>query len=145
MSELAMSREEREQFLAALHVGVLAIDRPDRPPLVTPMWYRYAPGGVVEFNTASSSEKAKLLEQTGHASLCAQREELPYAYVTVDGPVEIAPTDRATRVDIATRYLGLEVGTAYIDSSPDADDLVILLHPARWRTADFSKLDTAGG
>lgn len=141
MSELSMSRQEREEFLAALHVGLLAVDRPDGPPMVTPVWYRYAPGGAVEFNTASSSEKAKLLEQSGHASLCAQREELPYAYVTVDGPVEIEPTDRATRVDIAMRYLGAEMGSAYIDSNPDADDLVIRLHPARWRTADFSKLD----
>lgn len=141
MSELSMSRQEREEFLAALHVGVLAVDRPDGPPMVTPVWYRYAPGGAVEFNTASSSEKAMLLEQSGHASLCAQREGLPYAYVTVDGPVEIEPTDRATRVDIAMRYLGAEMGSAYIDSNPDADDLVIRLHPARWRTADFSKLD----
>ena len=90
-----MSRQEREDFLAALHVGVLAIARPDGPPLITPMWYRYSPGGVVEFNTASTSEKAELLEQAGHASLCAQREELPYAYVTVEGPVDIGPADRA--------------------------------------------------
>lgn len=145
MSELSMSRQEREEFLAALHVGVLAIDRSDGPPLVTPMWYRYAPGGVVEFNTASSSEKANLLEHAAHASLCVQREALPYAYVTVEGPVDIGPADRAMRVDIATRYLGTETGTAYVDGSPDADDLVIRLHPARWRTTDFAKLDLTGG
>jgi uncharacterized protein len=144
MSELSMSRQEREEFLAALHVGVLAIDRADgRPPLVTPMWYRYAPGGAVEFNTASSSEKAELLERAGRASLCAQREELPYAYVTVEGPVDIEPADRTTRVDIASRYLGAETGTAYVDGSPDADDLVIRLHPERWRTTDFAKLELA--
>ena len=97
MSELSMSKQEREDFLAALHVGVLAVDRPDGPPLVTPIWYRYAAGGAVEFNTSGSSEKAQLLEHSGYASLCAQREGLPYAYVTVDGPVEIGPTDRATR------------------------------------------------
>lgn len=134
-----MSKREREEFLAALHVGVLAVDRPDGPPLVTPIWYRYAPGGVVEFNTGGSSEKARLLERAGFASLCAQREGLPYAYVTVDGPVEMEPTDRATRIDIATRYLGAEVGTQYVDGSPDADDLVVRLRPVRWRTSDFSK------
>ena len=51
MSQLSMSRQEREAFLAALHVGLLAVDRPDGPPLVVPIWYRYTAGGVVEFNT----------------------------------------------------------------------------------------------
>jgi PPOX class probable F420-dependent enzyme len=145
MSELSMSKRERDEFLAALHVGVLAVQRPDGPPLVTPVWYRYAPGGAVEFNTERSSEKAQLLEQSGHASLCVQREELPYAYVTVEGPVEIDSTDRATRVDIATRYLGTEMGPAYVDDGPAADDIVVRLRPARWRTSDFSKLELPGG
>ena len=144
MSELTMSKQEREEFLAALHVGVLAVERPDGPPLVTPIWYRYTPGGAVEFNTASSSDKADLLAQAGHASMCAQREELPYAYVTVEGPVEIETTDRATRVDIATRYLGTEMGTGYVDGSPEADDIVVRLRIARWLTSDFSKLDLGG-
>jgi uncharacterized protein len=145
MSELSMSKQEREEFLAALHVGVLAVDRPDGPPLVVPIWYRYTAGGAVEFNTESSSEKARLLEGSAYASLCAQREELPYAYVTVEGPVEIEPTDRATRVDIATRYLGTKAGTEYVDRTPEADDIVVRLRPARWRTIDFSKQDFTAG
>jgi len=119
---------------------VLAVDRPDGPPLMVPIWYRYAPGGVVEFNTEGSSEKVRLLEQAGHASMCAQREELPYAYVTVDGPIEIGPTERAMRVDIATRYLGSPAGAQYVESNPDADDVVVRLRPTRWRTMDFSKM-----
>jgi PPOX class probable F420-dependent enzyme len=139
MSQLSMSKQERDAFLAALHVGVLAVEQADRPPLVTPIWYRYAAGGAVEFNIASSSVKAKLLEKAGRASMCAQREELPYAYVTVEGRIEIESTDRATRVDIASRYLGTELGTAYVDSAPDADDIVVRLYPERWRTTDFAK------
>ena len=145
MSELSMSQQERDDFLAALHVGVLAVERPDGPPLLTPIWYRYTPGGAVEFNTMDSSEKARLLERSGRASMCAQREDLPYAYVTVEGPVEIEATDRATRVDIATRYLGAEMGSTYVDSGAPVDDVVVRLRPARWRTSDFAKLDLAGG
>jgi PPOX class probable F420-dependent enzyme len=139
MSQLSMSKQERDDFLAALHVGVLSVEQPDSPPLVTPIWYRYVAGGPVEFNIASSSVKAKLLQQSGRASMCAQREELPYAYVVVEGRIDIETTDRATRVDIASRYLGAELGTAYVDSAPDADDIVVRLHPERWRTTDFSK------
>ena len=73
-----------------------------------------------------------------------EREEfLAALHVTVEGPVEVEQTDRATRVDIATRYLGTDLGTQYVDGSPDADDLVFRLRPTRWRTSDFSKLDLA--
>ncbi len=145
MSKLSMSKQERETFLAALHVGVLAVDRPDGPPLMVPIWYRYTAEGVIEFNTESESEKARLLQQSGHASLCAQREELPYAYVTVEGPVEIDQTDARTRLDIASRYLGAQGGADYVAAAPHADDIVVRLRPTRWRTLDFSKLETTGG
>lgn len=144
MSTLSMSQQEREDFLAALHVGVLAVERADGPPLLTPIWYRYAAGGAVEFSTEGRSEKVQLLERSGHASLCVQREELPYAFVTVDGPVEIGTADRATRVDIASRYLGAEAGTGYVDANPHADDVLVRMHPARWRTIDFAKESPAG-
>jgi PPOX class probable F420-dependent enzyme len=138
MSELSMSKEERDEFLAALHVGVLAVDRPDGPPLVAPVWYRYT-DGTVEFFTDRSSQKAQLLKRAGTASLCAQREEYPYAYVTVDGPIEIEAADRATRLDIATRYLGPKDGIEYVEGNPNADEIVVRLRPERWRTTDYSK------
>lgn len=139
MGTLTMDRSEREDFLAALHVGVLAVERPDRPPLVSPVWYRYSPGGVVELNTESASIKASLLEAAGRATLCAQREELPYAYVTVEGPVTITPATTDIRIDIATRYLGESAGRAYVEGAA-ADDITVSLTPQRWYTADFAKL-----
>jgi PPOX class probable F420-dependent enzyme len=141
VSELSMTKSEREEFLVALHVGMLAVERPDGPPLVSPVWYRCTPGGEVEFVTGSTTEKARWMESSGRASLCAQREELPYAYVTVDGPVAISEADRETRFDIAVRYLGEELGTAYINSTADADHTLVRLTPERWRTTDFAKME----
>ena len=46
MGALQMSTTERESFLAELHVGVLAVERTDGPPVVTPVWYRYEPSGT---------------------------------------------------------------------------------------------------
>ena len=101
MSQLTMTVAEREEFLAAVHIGVLAVERVDGPPVTAPIWYRYAPGGVVEFITGRDSDKARLLERSGHASMCAQRETVPYAYVTVEGPVEFGATTDDARLDIA--------------------------------------------
>jgi hypothetical protein len=117
---------------------VLSVERPGGPPLISPIWYRYAPGGVVEMTTEAEAEKARLLETSGRATLCVQREENPPAYVTVEGPVSTAPASHELRVDIATRYLGPEMGRAYADSS--ADGVALTLTPSRWRTVDYTKL-----
>jgi len=137
MSELSMSHEERESFLAAVHVGVLSVARPDGPPLMTPIWYRYA-DGVVQMATQHSSHKVRLMQSTGVASLCVQREEHPPAFVTVDGPVSVSPASRDDIVPIASRYLPANEALAFADSTPD--DVIVTLTPTRWFTIDFAKL-----
>ena len=139
MGDLAMSEDERQAFLADLHVGVLAVERSDGPPLAVPVWYRYAPGGDVELSTEEASIKAGLLRAAGRASLVAQRETFPYAYVSVEGPVTLGPVDHDTRVDIASRYLGDEMGKAYVEGT-SSDDVLIRLTPERWFTVDYAKL-----
>ena len=138
MTQLSMSRTDRERFLADLHVGVLSVERADGPPLMSPIWYGYALGGAVEFNTESAAEKVRLMEACGRASLCVQREESPPAYVTVEGSVSIGPATDDVRLEIATRYLGSDAAKAYLEVSED--DLTVTLNPLRWRTVDFAKL-----
>ena len=41
---LAMSPEERDAFLADLHVGVISIEQAGAAPLTVPIWYDYKPG-----------------------------------------------------------------------------------------------------
>ena len=47
MADTRMTEQEREAFLADLHVGVISIPRPDGPPLTVPIWYDYEPGGDI--------------------------------------------------------------------------------------------------
>jgi uncharacterized protein len=62
----AFNEAERQEFLAAKHVGVLSVDAIDgRPPASVPMWYDYTPGGNVRVNTRPASRKAKLIERCG--------------------------------------------------------------------------------
>ena len=42
---LAMTKRERETFLADLHVAVISIPEEGRGPLTVPIWYSYEPGG----------------------------------------------------------------------------------------------------
>jgi PPOX class probable F420-dependent enzyme len=135
-----MSRDEREAFLAGLHIGVLAVERADGPPATAPLWYAYEPGGVVEMVVGREGVKGRLLRATGRASLCVQQEALPYAYVTVEGPVELDEADHEERRDaIARRYLG-ELAEGYLASTKDEDTVLARLTPERWRTTDYGKL-----
>ena len=71
---LSMTVEERERFLADVHVGVLSVERPDGPPLTVPIWYDYRPGGDLWVLTTADSHKGRLLQQAGRFSLCVQDE-----------------------------------------------------------------------
>ncbi len=143
MADQRMTESERQDFLAGLHVGVLGIERADGPPLVVPVWYAYEPGGDVEVLTSASSLKGRLAATAGRASLCAQQEELPYKYVSVEGPVEIVALDaeasRAATEPMAIRYLGEEMGRGYASTSVGPDDILIRLSPQRWFSVDYAK------
>jgi PPOX class probable F420-dependent enzyme len=137
---VTMSQEEREAFLAGVHVGVLTVvAREGRGPLAIPVWYGYSPGGVVSVTTGATSRKARAIAAAGRFSLCAQDEAPPYKYVTVEGPAVIGPAELADRAAIARRYLGADGGDAFIAANPSADAVVIRMTPEHWQAADFSK------
>jgi nitroimidazol reductase NimA-like FMN-containing flavoprotein (pyridoxamine 5'-phosphate oxidase superfamily) len=138
-----MTREECEEFLAGVHVGVLSVSAgQDRGPLITPLWYSYEPGRSVRFLTPPTSRKGQLIQQTGRASLCAQTEIAPYRYVTVEGPVvEIGPPDEAWRRMVHRHYLGRDLGDQVFDAVEDVlgDEVVFELRPQRWNSSDYSE------
>lgn len=140
---LAMTREERERYLADLHVGVISIPEEGRGPLTVPVWYAYEPGGEIRIVTGRDSRKGRLLTKTRRFSLCVQSEALPYSYVSVEGPIvalEAADVERDRR-PIARRYLGHDAGDAYVDSTREehADNVLVRMRPERWLTVDYAK------
>jgi nitroimidazol reductase NimA-like FMN-containing flavoprotein (pyridoxamine 5'-phosphate oxidase superfamily) len=144
---LAMTRPEREAFLAAVHVGIISISIQDegRGPLTVPIWYAYEPGGELRIVTARDSRKGRLLARAGRFSLCVQTETPPYQYVSVEGPIiatEAADIERDVR-PLAHRYLGAAMGDRYIEQTRDAhehaENMLIRMRPERWLTVDYAK------
>ena len=138
----SMSQAEREQFLAEVHVGVLSVDAgPGSGPLAIPVWYGYEPGGPVSVSTDRSTLKAVAIGAAGRFSLCAQDEQPPYKYVTVEGPAVIEPASLDERRALARRYLGPADGDAFIaaELGDGADAIMIRMTPEHWLAADFSK------
>lgn len=136
MADFDMTTEQREEFLADLHVGILSIQRDGKGPLALPIWYRYDNGQVV-IHMGRDSVKAKLLRRHGRASLTVQDETPPYRYVMVEGPVAVAHEDEDI-TEMAVRYLGDELGRRYAADNPVTDESVVArLTPERWLTTDY--------
>jgi len=143
---IGMTQQEKENFLAGVHVGIISITQAGRAPLTIPIWYAYEPGKEIGFVTGGSSQKGKLLTVGSRVSLCVQEEQIPYKYVSVEGVVvaiEPANVERDIR-PLARRYYGREGGDQYITrvyGSGVADgDLFIRIRPARWLAADYSRM-----
>ena len=136
-----MTKDEREAFLADLHVGVVGVTTGEGHPLVVPIWYAYEAGGDVWVITAPSSLKGRSFESLGRFSLCAQTEDPPYKYVTVEGPVsETEVCDEDRRQQMAYRYLGQEFGDAYLEATAGEDEgRIYRMTPEHWYTVDYAK------
>ena len=118
---LIITKQEREAFLADVHVGIISIAEEGRGPLTVPIWYAYDPGGDLRIMTGRESRKGRLLARAGRFSLCVQTESPPYKYVSVEGPIvatEPADLERDLR-PLAHRYLGAEAGDRYMESTGD--------------------------
>jgi hypothetical protein len=138
-----MTREERETFLEGVHVGVLSVDEPGRGPLSVPVWYLYEAGREIVLVTRPAARKAPLLQVGARVAFCVQAEELPPKYVSVQGTVvSRAPADVERDLKpVVRKYLGAEVGDAYIDGTrPNGtDEIVIRIRPERCYSRDFGR------
>jgi nitroimidazol reductase NimA-like FMN-containing flavoprotein (pyridoxamine 5'-phosphate oxidase superfamily) len=142
---LIMTKQEREAFLADVHVGIISISDEGRGPLTVPIWYAYDPGGELRIMTGKESRKGRLLARAGSFSLCVQTESPPYKYVSVEGAIvstEAADIERDLR-PLARRYLGEKMGDRYVEETRNltthANNVLIRMRPERWLTTDYSK------
>ena len=134
-----MSQAEKQEYLAGLHVGIISISRDGMGPLTVPIWYDYEPGGELWFITESSSRKGRLLSEGTRISLCAQSEDPPYKYVSIEGAItSISPASGET-LPMAVRYLGDEMGKAYYEQTGGEGGVVVRVTPERWLAVDDGK------
>lgn len=138
---MALTREDREQFLAEPHIGALSVAaEPGRAPLVVPIWYQYTPGGRLWVLTGGQSRKARLIAAAGRFSLMAERVIPTVRYVSVEGPVTgVLPQTDERLVEMTSRYLSGEAAEGYLAMARGqlGDHVVIEMQPERWLSADL--------
>ncbi|MFE4665290.1 pyridoxamine 5'-phosphate oxidase family protein [Streptomyces sp. NPDC056716] len=141
---MALSREEREQFLAQPHIAALAVDAgAGRAPLTVPIWYQYTPGGDIWVLTGLTSRKNELISAAGRFSLLVDQTDPTVRYVSVEGPV--VETKAATIEDlreVSARYLRPEKVEEYVDFSwkNHGEMVVLTMRPERWVSSDLGAI-----
>jgi PPOX class probable F420-dependent enzyme len=136
--DLEMTAAERRELLALGHVGVLAVEAGDGPPLVTPVWYAPEQDGDLVVVTDRTSRKARLLRAAGRAVFLVH-EDVPPRHVSIEADVLVEEPDARVRRRIAERYMPPDHVDGYLAATAAADTVVIRLRPRRWRSADLSR------
>lgn len=138
---MALSVEERERFLAEPHIGTLSVvERPDRAPLIVPIWYQYSPGGELWVLTDPDSRKARAIDAAGRFSLLAQRTEPTIRYVSVEGPaIRTAAGSDARSREMAARYLPPDKVADFLEYERTRlnEHIAIYMRPEHWLSADL--------
>ncbi len=127
-----MSDEEsREEFLREPNVAVLATVGPGGRAHAAPIWYLYQ-DGVFIMGTGRDSQKHRNVEARPEITLVVDRRTLPYYAVMAQGKAEIGPPlSDDQRMQMAVRYLGEELGRAYIARTSGEGSVTIRLRPRK--------------
>ncbi|MGW3862483.1 pyridoxamine 5'-phosphate oxidase family protein [Streptomyces sp. NPDC005047] len=141
---MALTREEREKFLAEPHIAALAVDaEAGRAPLTVPIWYQYEPGGDVWIMTGLDSRKNQRIRAAGRFSLMVDRLEPTIRYVSVEGPVvDTAPATEENLREISARYLPAEKVDGYVAfaSANHGEQVIVRMRPERWVSSDLGSV-----
>jgi len=138
---MALSLEEREQFLAEPHIGALSVaEGPDRAPLTVPIWYQYRPGGELWVLTAPDARKTLAINAAGRFSMMVQRNEPTIRYVSVDGPVtRTAPASDERSREMAERYIPPDRVDEYLEFERTqlGEHIAVYMRPQHWLSSDL--------
>jgi PPOX class probable F420-dependent enzyme len=129
-----MSAAERAEFLQhPVRPAILATVRADGRPHAAPVWYAID-GDTLVFNTGADTVKGRNLARDGRATLCVQDDRPPFAFVTMEGRVELID-DQAQVRDWARRIGGRYMGAGRADEFGERNgvpgELLVRFHVER--------------
>jgi PPOX class probable F420-dependent enzyme len=129
--------EDLGGFLDEPLVAVLATLRADGSVLLSPIWHEWRDGG---FNLWVENENVKTrhLRRDPRATIVVAESGPPLRGVEVRGRAQFVERDvTEIGVRIATRYVGAEEGTAYVEATRGTD-VIVRLEPGNLRVWDFA-------
>ena len=126
-----MSEQDREELLKEPNVAVLATVGRGGRAHAAPIWYLYEDGEFI-MGTGRGSQKHRNVEAHPEVTLVIDRRSLPYYAVMAQGKAEVGPPlSDDQRMQMAVRYLGEELGRAYIARTSGEGSVTIRLRPRK--------------
>jgi PPOX class probable F420-dependent enzyme len=131
-----MTPDEVREFLTATppRTGKLATTRADGSPHVAPIWFDVDDGGDIIFMTGAVTQKGRALARDPRAAMCVDDERPPFAFVLVEGTVELSEDPEELRhwaARIGGRYMGAERADALGERNAVAGELLVRLRPEK--------------
>ena len=128
-----MTTEEALEFLSVgTRTAKVAWVASDGRPHVAPIWF-IVEGGDILFATSAEAGKSRAMRRDARVSLVVDVEEPPYAFVKVDGTVEITEDlDEVLRVATLAggRYMGAEEAEAFGARNGVPGECLVRLRPS---------------
>ena len=129
-----MTADEVRGFLTATppHTGKLATTLSDGAPHVAPIWFDVDEGGDIVFMTGADTVKGRALARDPRAALCVDDESPPFAFVMVEGVVELSEDPEELRrwgTRIGGRYMGTEKAESLGERNAVPGELLVRLRP----------------
>jgi PPOX class probable F420-dependent enzyme len=127
-----MTDEQIKAFLGqGQRTGKVATVRADGRPHVAPIWF-VLDGEDLVFMTGADTVKGKSLRRDPRCSLVVDLEQPPYAFVMVEGTVELSDDLEAMlplSIAIGRRYVGDELGEQFGRRNAVEGELLVRLRP----------------
>jgi PPOX class probable F420-dependent enzyme len=108
--EVGFTTEVRDFLLEGTRTAKLGYTASDGRPLVAPVWFTIDDGDIV-FCTGETTAKGKAIRRDPRVVVCVDLQAPPYAFVQVQGTVEISEeVAEARRIStiVGARYMGAD-------------------------------------
>lgn len=125
--------EVRDFLQHGTRTGKLSYLAASGHPLVTPIWF-IVEGDSIVFNTGKGTAKGRSLARDPRTCLCVDLQEPPYAFVQVQGEVELSedPVELLrTSTALAARYVGPERAEEFGKRNAVPGELLVRLRPTK--------------
>jgi PPOX class probable F420-dependent enzyme len=139
----AMNDEQIADYLSELHNAVLATNRRDGAPQISPVWYLYI-DGIIYIKFDRGSAKYHNIKRDPRVSLCIEGGSDDARTVTIYGTAEFVNEDDVRLKDykwqINLRYSQSEEAAKELEYAPDSDvkDALIAITPEKTIALDYN-------
>ena len=131
----AMTAEQIDGFLDERRNAVVATLNPGGTPQLSPVWY-IMDGGKMYISTSDRSVKMRNLRRDPRISVCVEGGPNDFRYVTLTGRASFVEYGERLQEEMRWRvirkyYDSDEDARAYLDSTDDGTQVIIVLNPER--------------